>query len=308
MAKKNKQPKEKKHLSKGKKWLIALSILVLIAIIVVVIVVFIPKNVNDVKLQITAQKEKVFLLNEEDNKLYSNFQTKINSDAKEFSQEVIDVKEVVKNINVALDFYSSHMAFAQDNNVFQAEYKTITNGFNDAINYENSIINTLTEVEQKVDKYSATYLTSAWRELKISFNGYFKAYSQVFEGLGKVFVGCLGQGVINNDFSKLVVKTLPSYYNEITIDLSKSTQIVKKLTAFTNKYLLTSSLILNYNYSTTLQSSVRQIDKFEKLYNAKFQDVIKTAATSGFTFAKLENDTENVLENVKVFLSGGLSA
>ena len=293
---------------KSKKWVVALAVLVALAIIAVVIVLVIPKNVNDVKGRAREQETTMFLQKEDEKLKFEDFLGKIDGYASEYSLVSGNAKKVSVILTDVMHFYNDYIVFAESNSTFQSQYRVIMNGFKNANKYQKQMDDILDQVYTTV-KNSKSFTDWAWQRFAEYFQGYVTSYIDAFEGLALVYRDCIPQGTINNALTDKVLNTVNDYLAVVAENKFESAYYIAYTQNFVAKYVTAeNSVIYNYEYSKTLQSSLEKINTFSNVYkNSTLRDVIRSIDNTGITYKKTGvKDEKDVLSAVKDFLQGGL--
>jgi len=295
-------------MSKGKKWTIALAVLVLIAVVAVILIVCLPKNINDIKDRAFKEQEISFLQSDEELNLFNSFQSKIAKSASQFNKNAEDAKTVSYMLVNVLDFYNDYLVFARDSKTFQSQYRVVLDSFNNANSYQKSMTAILKEVEDYVGPDGTTYITGAWPKFEKEYKKYLESYVKALEGLGKIIVDSLPKGIKNNAFSNLVINTTTDYLNAVSTAKENYSFIVKYANRFITKYVVNTTEIENYEFSENLKLATTKINKFKTIYNDRISSVIRSIDETGIVYKNIEADDSGILVSLKSFLNGGISA
>ncbi len=303
---------DEKEKRKGKKWIIVLSVLILIAVVVTLIIVFLPKKVGNAIKQTTIQASNMFIVDDEDEELYRDFQTKVKGVmAKKYGTETDNVYEVCLVLNNVTNFYSNYIVFAEDNKTFQNNYGAIMKSYEKANAHQEKMEQVVINVNKELGSLDATFIEGAWKEFKEYFLDYLDSYTSAFKALNKVFVNCVPNGVVANDMTNLVLNCVDYYLDSITDDFSKATAKIDYLTDFSDYLVISNNNVLSqYSFNQTLQNKVALVNKFSSVYgkDKTLKTLIDGINETGFTFTSTVVDSENVLATAKTFLTGGFSA
>ncbi len=294
-------------MTKGKKFIIALAIIVLLAVISVVIIVCLPKNVNDVRDRAFKEAETSFLQSDEERNMYSSFTSKIQISASQYIKNADDAKTVSNMLVNVLDFYNEFLVFAKDNKTYQAQYRVVLDAFNSANSYQKSMNSLLKDVYEYVGN-DTTYITGAWQKFEKDYFQYVEYYVKALEGLGKVYIDCVPSGFNNNALTSLVINTTTDYLKVISTGKDNYSAVVAKAENFIDKYILDTSLIEKYEFSSNLKTTVTNINSFETIYKDSVISVINSINNSGITYKIRDTDKTGALASLKSFLEGGLNA
>lgn len=295
-------------MSKGKKWTIALAVIVLIAVVAVILIVCLPKNVNDVKNRAFAEQETSFLNDKDEAAMYSSFESKIAVSAPQYRTEASDAKTVSLMMGQILGFYNNYLVYAENNGTFQSQYRVILDGFNSMNTYQKGMKDILKDVNDYVGQDANTYITGAWQKFKVQYNGYVSSYAKTLEGLGKVFIDCVPKGVQNNDFTKLVIETTNDYLTVIAKHAENNSAVVSYASRFVSRYLIDTDTTFKFEFNESMKTSLNKINEFTTVYKDNIISVIESIDASGIKYQQQDIDQTNILSTVKSFLNGGITA
>ena len=316
---------EKKKGMFNKKWVVAVAILAFVAIVVTTVLLLLPKNTRNVVEKVNEQTTAMFLVNDEELKLYESFEKKINGVESSYYTEAENAKMVSYSLNEIVKFYNQYLYYSEDTGVFQDNYGKIIKGIEKAETAQKTMNNILINVRDKVKTGSTNYIRTAWRDFRKVYIDYLNGFQQAFVGLEKVFESSLGSGLTQNSMTYnvlnianyLIEDIVQSYQEVYNLDINdtatsytfKGEAKVAKLTNLVSTYIEDETQLVKYNYSSQLQERIKKVDSFETLYKVSIEKVVASISSSGdFDFKAVGADVNGqVLEEVKSLINGGVT-
>ncbi len=319
----------------GKRWLVAVGLVVLVAIIVVVILLCIPPNTYNAIETLNRSAQTTFLKNEQEDADLRVFSQKLKDNQRlhVYTSELDDVRIIAESVSDILDFYNSSLVFASSNKNFKKNYKPIKNNLNSAKSSQKklaSILNDLTEVAV-TSSSTTTALSNGMIDFRREFVKWLKYNRSAISALGKSYTGSMGNILENNEASKIIINATNDYLDVLVLQLEKvagedkkdnstddynyvSSSVVRAFENFVDTYLtnVNSGDITSYYFDSNVQAKYEKTNKFTSLYKEdNYQKIIASAKVSegkilfDYAFDNV-SDPDGVYAQVKEFLGGNL--
>ncbi|MBO5395195.1 MAG: hypothetical protein J6A28_04800 [Clostridia bacterium] len=315
---------EKKKGGKGKKIAIIMLALLVVAVTVVLLVVFLPKNKS------TADNFKEITSitiadNEESKADYVLFEEKIakTSGVQYYSDELSAIKSLTNSLDSVADFYNDYYLFAQDNS-FNGQ---INDGINQIKNSQKKLNDILAAAKLDVEA-GMSIIQSTWIDYRATAATFVKGYQKLFEGMNKAYHSSLGNVLVTNDASRVILNTVDAYVAVIISDIDKlvssnlsgskeSTYSLGDLGAkiegfshFVASYIKDQTHIQNFYY--TMPECYGQLAKFEQTFGENLTKLLDTISYNPELEISYSNNltltnaqAAALLSNMKAFVLGG---
>lgn len=190
-----------------------------------------------------------------------------------YQNEIQNFKDAYLTYTIIAKFYSKQIVFTDYNDVYKENKSSIMDGFNSASDNASDMVNYI-NTNSNIVGDNVYWNLRTWDDVKGYALNIINQTNKAFNGLQKVYTGCVTSKLANNNFATLVLSTINSYLGHISDSFSEEISDINIANTMANAYLSgTYQNIMTYNYNDTLKAKVEDIlNNEESLYYSQLID------------------------------------
>lgn len=250
-----------------KKGIIFTVIILIVAAILTVVFVtlFKERDTDAVADKVISVVDEGYLAEDEDKLTILDYLDNIESNSGVASEEVSISKLFYDTYDKLGDFYRQHIIFTSYTNVYKENRDDVINGFNDATNKANEMVEYINETNPGNNQ---SWEARTWDDVRLIMADFIAANNRAFIALGNIFPSCEDSLIVNTDFVAAVldgVNTHLEAYNstlsadETAVIQEDCVETISNVNEMISNYL-TDSLVYGYLYDGTWQSYIADIN------------------------------------------------